>query len=100
MIFNTNFNKNFINILLQQANLGSGFWVLGFSSENKSFDVAHRVMNLVCDKRFMPSDALIEEYRQSETTKTLNRFPSYQELKEKIGMEKYYYDRLKKTYRR
>ena len=43
------------------------------------FDVAHRVLNFMRDNNLNPSKALIEEYRQSKTTKTLNRFPSLEE---------------------
>ena len=71
-----------------------------YSSENKSFDVAHRVLNFMRDNKLKPSEAQIEKYRQSKTTKTLNLFPSYEELKEKIGMEEKWYDKMKKAYRR
>ena len=50
------------------------------------------------DNNLKPSKALIEEYRQSKTTKTLNRLPSKEELKEKIGMREERYDGLKKAY--
>ena len=56
-------------------------------------------MGFMQDNKLKPSKALIEEYRQSKTTKTLNRFPSYQELKEEIGIYDKTYDRLKKAYR-
>ena len=65
-----------------------------------SFDVAHRVMNFMRDNKLKPSNAQIEKYRKSKTTKTLNLFPSLEELKEKIGMDDETYDRLKKEYRR
>ena len=55
-------------------------------------------MGFMQDNKLKPSKALIEEYRQSKTTKTLNRFPSYQELKEEIGIYDKTYDRLKKAY--
>ena len=71
-----------------------------YSSENKSFDVAHRVLNFMRDNKLKPSKELIEKYRLSKTTKTLNLFPSYEELKEKIDMRKSRYDELKKVYRR
>ena len=71
-----------------------------YSSENESFDVAHRVMNFMSDNNLNPSKALVKKYRKSKTTKTLNLFPSYEELKEKIRMEEEDYDKLKKTYRR
>ena len=67
-------------------------------AEGEFFDVAYRVMEFMSYNDLNPSDALIEEYRQSKTTKTLNRLPSYQELK-KIGMEEKYYNKLKKVYR-
>ena len=44
-----------------------------------------------------PSKALIEEYRQSKTTKTFNRFPSKEDLMN-IGMSEETYYRLKRTY--
>ena len=69
-----------------------------YSSENKSFDVAHRVLNFMCDNKLKPSNALIEEYRLSKTTKTLNILPSKEELKEKIEMREETYDNMKKTY--
>ena len=69
-----------------------------YSSENKSFDVAHRVLNFMCDNKLKPSDVQIEKYRQSKTTKTFNLLPSKEELKEKIGMSEETYDRLKKEY--
>ena len=50
------------------------------------------------DNKLKPSKELIEEYRQSKTTKTLNRFPSKEELKEKIDMWDERYDKLKKAY--
>ena len=68
-------------------------------ADGEFFDVAYRVMDFMDENNLNPSKALIEEYRQSKTTKTLNRLPSYQELKEKIRMEKWVYDGLKKTYR-
>ena len=70
-----------------------------YSSENKSFDVAHRVMNFMRANKLKPSKELIEEYRLSKTTKTLNLFPSYEELDEKINMSKKTYYRMKKAYR-
>ena len=67
--------------------------------KNESFDVAHRVMNFMLDNNLKPSEALIEEYRQSKTTKTLNLFPSYEDW-DKIGMSEERYNKLKKAYRR
>ena len=69
-----------------------------YSSENESFDVAHKVMNIMCDNKLKPSKSQIEKYRKSKTTKTLNLFPSYEELKEKIEMDEEDYDGLKKAY--
>ena len=62
------------------------------------FDVAHRVMDFMRDNKLKPSNAQIEKYRQSKTTKTLNLFPSYEDWK-KIGMTESWYDDLKKAYR-
>ena len=45
-------------------------------ADGKSYDVAHRVMNFMWKNNLKPCKALIEEYRQSKTTKTLNLFPS------------------------
>ena len=63
----------------------------------KSFDVADRIMDFMDESKLKPSNALIEEYRQSKTTKTLNLFPSCTELK-KIGIKEEEYDKLKKAY--
>ena len=76
------------------------FFLFYYSSENESFDVAHKVMNFMRDNKLKPSKDQIEKYRQSKTTKTLNLFPSYEELNEKIWMSEYTYDKLKKAYRR
>ena len=72
--------------------------LLGYIKE-ETFDVAHRVMDFMRDNNLKPSDALIEEYRLSKTTKTLNRLPSKQEWMEEIEMEENWYDDLKKAYR-
>ena len=72
-----------------------------YSSKEMSFDVTYRVMDFMQDNKLKPSNAQIEKYRLSKTTKTLNRFPSREELKEKnLEMDKERYDRLKKAYRR
>ena len=68
------------------------------SQENETFDVAFRVMNFMSDNNLKPSKAQIEKYSKSKTTKTLNLFPSYEELKEKIGMEEETYNDLKQAY--
>ena len=68
-------------------------------ADGKSYDVAHRVMKFMWKNNLKPSKALIEEYRQSKTTKTLNRLPSKEELTEKIYMDEEDYDPLKKAYR-
>ena len=65
-------------------------------AKEKSCDVAHRVMDFMWKNKLKPSDALIEEYRQSKTTKTLNRLPSKEDWM-KIMYESWY-DRLKKAY--
>ena len=70
-----------------------------YNPKKKFFDAAHRVMKFMCDYKLKPSDSLIEEYRQSKTTKTLNRLPSKQDWM-KIDMNEKTYDRLKKAYRR
>ena len=57
-------------------------------------------MDFMRDYNLKPSAALIEEYRLSNTTKTLNRLPSKEELKEKIDMSESTYDNMKKRYRR
>ena len=69
-----------------------------YSSENKSFNVAHRVLNFMRDNKLKPSKAQIEKYRLSKTTKTLNLFPSKEDWMN-IGMDEETYDKLKKTYR-
>ena len=71
-----------------------------YSQENETFDVAFRVMNFMSDNNLKPSKAQIEKYSKSKTTKTLNLFPSYEELKEKIGMEEETYNDLKQAYSR
>ena len=68
-------------------------------AEGKSFDIAHRVMKFMWKNKLKPSDALIEEYRQSKTTKTLNRLPSKEDWMEKIEMYDFVYYHMKKTYR-
>ena len=68
-------------------------------ADGEFFDVAFRVMDFMDKNNLKPSDALIEEYRQSKTTKTLNRFPSLEDWK-KISSDEERYDRLKKAYRR
>ena len=63
-----------------------------------SFDVAFRVMDFMWDNKLKPSDALIEEYRLSKTTKTLNIFPSLEDWK-KISSDEEGYDKLMYAYR-
>ena len=75
--------------------LFANFFLFYYSSKTKPFDVAHRVMKFMWDNKLKPSAALIEEYRQSKTTKTLNLFPSKKDWK-KIGMEVGRYEGLKK----
>ena len=45
-------------------------------ADGEFFNVAFGVMDFMQDYNLSPSDALVEEYRQSKTTKALNRFPS------------------------
>ena len=68
-------------------------------AEGDSFDVAHRVMDIMDINKLKPSDALIEEYRQSKTTKTLDLLTS-KEIWMKIGMTENNYAGLVKAYRR
>ena len=68
-------------------------------AKNKPFGIAFRVMDFMRENNLNPSEALIEEYRQSKTTKILNQLPSKEELKEKIGMDYELYALLKKVYR-
>ena len=65
-----------------------------------SFDVAHKVMKFMWESKLKPSKALVNKYRKSKTTKTLNLFPSFEELKEKIDISEKTYDKLKEAYRR
>ena len=51
------------------------------------------------DNHLKPSDVLLSEYEQSETTEKLNEFPPFEDLEEKIGMERDVYDKLKERYR-
>ena len=67
-------------------------------AKGKSFDIAYRVMDFMRDYNLKPSKALIEEYRLSKTTKTLNRLPSYEDWW-KIWMKESTYDDLKKVYK-
>ena len=66
--------------------------------EGKTMDVFDRVMLFMKDTNLKPSEELIKFYAQSETTKTLNDFPTFMDLKEKIGMKREVYDKLKERY--
>ena len=55
-------------------------------------------MKFMWDNRLNPSDELIEEYRQSKTTKILNLFPSYKELKQRLRMPDWLYNNLMNVY--
>ena len=69
-------------------------------ANRESFDVAYRVMDFMRDNNLKPSKALIEEYRQSKTNKTLNSwFPSFELLKKELLMYKLTYDKTKKKYK-
>ena len=67
--------------------------------EGKTIDVFDRVMQFMQDTNLKPSEELIKFYAQSETTKILNDFPSFMDLKEKIGMKREVYDKLKEKYK-
>ena len=62
-------------------------------------DVFDRVMQFMQDTNLKPSEELIKFYAQSETAKTLNDFPTFMDLKEKIGMKREVYDKLKERYK-
>ena len=66
--------------------------------KGKTMDVFDRVMLFMKDTNIKPSEELIEFYARSETTKTLNDFPTFMDLKEKIGIKREVYDRLKERY--
>ena len=51
------------------------------------------------DNHLKPSDVLLSEYEQSETTEKLNEFPPFKDLEEKIEMKRDVYDKLKERYR-
>ena len=63
-------------------------------------DVFDRVMLFMQDTNLKPSEELIKFYAKSETTKTLNEFPTFMDLKEKIGMKREVYDKLKEKYKK
>ena len=66
--------------------------------EGKTMDVFDRVMQFMKDTNQKPSEELIKFYSQSETTKTLNEIPTFMDLKEKIGMKREAYDKMKERY--
>ena len=51
------------------------------------------------DSHLKPSNVLLSEYEQSETTEKLNEFPSFEDLEEKIEMKRDVYYKLKERYR-
>ena len=67
--------------------------------EGKTMDVFDRVMLFMKDTNLKPSEELIKFYSQSETTKILNEIPTFMDLKEKIGMKREVYDKLKERYK-
>ena len=73
-------------------------FIVYYNPKKMNFDVAFRIMDFMWKNKLNPSKALVEEYRLSKTTKALNRFPSYEELKE-IGIDEYNYDKLKNAYK-
>ena len=68
-------------------------------ADGEFFDVAYRVMDFMDENNLNPSKALVEEYRQSKTTKTFNRLPSKEDWMEEINMNDWIYDKLMKEYR-
>ena len=52
------------------------------------------------DNNFKPSNKQTMLYSQSETTENLNKLPSYEYLKEMIGMKKEIYDKLEMRFRK
>ena len=50
------------------------------------------------DTNLKPSEELTKFYSQSETTKILNEIPTFMDLKEKIGIKREVYDKLKERY--
>ena len=68
------------------------------SEEENTMDVFYRVMKFMEDNNLYPSHKLQEEYRESETTKSLNDFPSFVSIKDKIGIRREVYDKMKERY--
>ena len=66
--------------------------------EGKTMDVFDRVMLFMQDTNLKPSEELIKFYARSEATKILTEIPSFMDLKEKIGMKREVYDKLKERY--
>ena len=66
--------------------------------KGEKMDVFERVMQFMKDNSLQPSRKLREKYKNSNTTKSLNEFPSYVTLKEKIGITREVYDKLKERY--
>ena len=62
-------------------------------------DVFDRVMLFMQDTNLKPSEELIKFYARSEATKILTEIPSFMDLKEKIGMKREVYDKLKERYK-
>ena len=66
--------------------------------ERKTMDVFDRVMLFMKDTNLKPSEELTKFYAQSETTKILNEIPTFMDLKEKIGIKREDYDKMKERY--
>ena len=65
-------------------------------------DVYNLVMNSLLSLKLLPSESLINEYKQSKFNRNLNRLPSLDELNKEFGqfkMSQNTYDKLKKKYR-
>ena len=67
--------------------------------ERKTMDVFDRVMLFMKDTNLKPSEELTKFYAQSETTKILNEIPTFMDLKEKIGIKREDYDKMKERYK-
>ena len=72
-----------------------------FSNPEKGnvMDIHDRVMQFMKENELKPSNTLSKRYEQCETTLRLNEFPCYEYLKEKIGMKRHIYNKLKEKYK-
>ena len=67
------------------------------SSQEGEMDVYDVIMDFLIPSGYFPSAALLKEYSQSETTKTLNIFPTIEYLNKKFERN-IYYNRMKERY--